>query len=300
MLRWRRLGAEAGRSGAPRHLIRGLDAFTGGYPAGCTCIAPRSLGLAAVNAGWLQGGQQRLHARADRPVAMATHPRPGPEGIALLDVAEEGWQLRYANAALGRLVGRPVTALPPRFWQLFGPSPGGMQRDDVEKAVASRQPLTTPCSLLPVSASSGDDGGQMAALAAGLPRRPRFLITLTPADSPAPMDPHEPAISIPQYFDSSSCRSAASGMGSSIAGGASRAGPQYWFAAVQPVEQQEAAASSAASTGGVCSSGSFTSLPAAPASRLERLRPASMRHVQLGPLLGCGASGRWGWMGLVG
>lgn len=218
------------------------------------------------------------------------------EGIALLDVAQGWpWRLLYANAALGQLAGRPVSSLPQRFWQLFGMAPGGARQKDVERAVASRQPLTVACVLLPACDGSGGQQSAAAAPTAALLGAPTFQVTLTPADAPDPIDPFEPHIGIPQY---SNTRGGFGGDSCWDGGGSSGAKPQYWFAAVHTQQQHEEEASSAASTAGVCSGGSVAAAPSTPrGGRLERLRPACMRGVQLGPLLGCGASGRWGLVG---
>lgn len=295
MLRWRRLQREeVQQPAAPRRLVRRLACFSGegrllrGWLGSKQCSSPVHV-----------AGRPRRRCRALCQVS--TPPRlphtlhlcaPPAEGIALCDV-RKSWQITYVNTAMSRLTGLPEQqAAGASFWELFALSPrGGMTREDVDRAVASGQPVTVTCMLLP-SGSHGGGGnnvGVPTAAAVAALGATECTVTFTQAQGPD-FRPDEQPVAIPAYPPGL----APGGGGSS--GSEDGAGSSYWFAAVQP---QPSPGSSNGSTAGF--SGSAGGTPCSPVSRgggslmassLERMRPANMRDVELGSLLGVGASGR--------
>ncbi|PRW61273.1 Serine threonine- kinase CTR1 [Chlorella sorokiniana] len=232
------------------------------------------------------------------------------EGILLCDV-EGGWGVRYANSAFTRLTGLGrQQAVGTALWSLFGLPAGGATAADIQVALRSRQPFTMCIGLLPSSAgpaatassplqltsfSSTDvapPSSPVGSMLMSAPTSPSsrtgpqletgglFTATFTPASSPE-FRPDEPAISIPivppppGYSSSGSDGSGGSGLEERL-----------WFVTLQRPAGQQGSIASASGTNGSLASGP------SPANPISHLRPANMAGVQLGPLLGVGASGR--------
>ena len=236
-------------------------------------------------------GRLALTLPAHPPTRPPTHSRrPPTEGILLCDV-ERGWEVRYANSAFTRLtgVGRQQ-AEAAALWSLFGLPAGGASAADVQAAVRSSKPLTLPIGLLPGSGSCGPGAASSPPGAAGGVQPEAsglFVATFSPASSPE-FRPDQPAIAIP--IAPAPPGTAASGSGPSGGGSGGVMQARLWFVTLQrPGGGQPGRASSpgsASGTGGSLDSSGTTVSP------INRLRPASMQDVQLGPLLGAGASGR--------
>ena len=242
-------------------------------------------------------------------------PTPLTEGILLCDV-EGGWEVRYANSAFSRLTGLGrQQAVGAALWSLFGLPAGGATAADVQAALRGRQPFTfsigllpegsvpgpgnTPVQLTPASSTdveppSSPVGSMLITTVTptsptSLPGSTRqletsglFTATFTPASSPE-FRPDEPAISIPIVPPPPSLGTIGSG-GSGVGGVEER----LWFVTLQRPAGLGSGSSLSLSTHG---SAAAEASPAAPP--INALRPLNMADVQLGPLLGVGASGRW-------
>ena len=227
--------------------------------------------------------------------------------------------MRYANSAFTRLTGLArQQAVGTSLWSLFGLPAGGATAADVQRALHGRQPFTVSIGLLPGS-SSGPSGaasstpllmspasstdvappssppgsmlissptipaGSTASTAPQLETAGLFTATFTPASSPE-FRPDEPAISIPIVPPPPGL--AGSSGGSS---GSSGLEERSWFVTLQrPAGLQQGSMDSASGTHGSAT----VAAGAGPANPISYLRPDNMADVQLGPLLGVGASGR--------
>lgn len=239
-------------------------------------------------------------------------PNPSAEGILLCDV-EGGWEVRYVNSAFTRLTGLGrQQVVGAALWALFGLPAGGATAADMQSALRRRQPFTVSIGLLPSSSgparavssplqltpfSSTDvapPSSPVGSMLLSAPTRPTsrtapqletggmFTATFTPATSPE-FRPDEPAISIPIVppppgFSSSSSREG-------IGGGLEE---RLWFVTLQRPAGQLGSTGSASTTHG------SVGVDPSPANPHSHLCPANMTDVQLGPLLGVGASGRCG------
>lgn len=225
------------------------------------------------------------------------------EGILLCDVDQAGWGLQYSNQAITTLTGLTQQRTEgAAFWDLFTlvPSRGAGSDEEVQQAVAKGQPFTLTCRLQAAYsvtagwalASGRLSGSSEAGAGAGSTRGSldcsssirgpgAFVVTLTPASSPD-FRPDEMPIGLPAFASTSNC-------------GAAGACERYWFATVQPMKVHVTSSSqlsSSTASGSGSGSGGTAAAAAAAASSFDRMRPQEMEGVQLGPLLGVGASGR--------
>ncbi len=226
--------------------------------------------------------------------------------------------MRYANSAFTRLTGLArQQAVGSPLWSLFGLPAGGASAADVQRALRGRQPFTVSIGLLP-SSSSGPSGaasstpllmspasstdvappssppGSMLMSSPTVPAgssAPQletaglFTATFTPASSPE-FRPDEPAISIPIVPPPPGLAGSSSG-----SSGSSGLEERSWFVTLQrPTGLQRGSMDSASGTHGSAT----VAAGAGPANPISYLRPDNMTDVQLGPLLGVGASGRCG------
>lgn len=209
------------------------------------------------------------------------------EGILLCDV-EGGWSVRYANSAFTRLTGlERQQAVGTSLWSLFGLPAGGPVPADVQTALQGSNPVALSIGLLPGGASSASAEGQPSASTSSsslLEAGGLFTATFTPASSPE-FRPDAPAISIPIVPSPPGTTGGGCDSGSS-----NSAEKRLWFVTIQrPGVAKPSAPSthaSASSTQGSLASGVMTT------SLISHLQPSNMKEVQLGPLLGAGASGR--------
>ena len=194
--------------------------------------------------------------------------------------------MRYANSAFTRLTGlERQQAVGTSLWSLFGLPAGGPMPDNVQTALQGSDPVTLSIGLLPGGATSASAEGQPSASSSSLLEAGGlFTATFTPASSPE-FRPDAPAISIPIVPSPPGTTGDGCDSGSS-----SSADKRLWFVTIQrPGVAKPSAPSthaSASSTQGSLASGVMTT------SLISHLQPSNMKEVQLGPLLGAGASGR--------
>lgn len=286
-------------------LVRGLDCFSG-KGMGCRTRASQCqqrLGVlkwsAAADLPCLAACMPMLRHNAAPSQSRICTPHRA-EGILLCDVGA-GWEVRYVNSAFSRLTNvAREHAVGAAFWSLFGLPAGGATPADVQAAVRRRQPFTLACGLLASSAhSEAAELGQLSPIGSmdvepptspsgsqGTPCEAAalFSVTLTPASAPE-FRPDEPAIAIPMIPPPGLPSNSSGG------GGGRAAEERLWFCTLQrPVARQASGRTSPGSAG--TTHGSLTS-GSGPPSPISHLRPLNMAGVQLGPLLGVGASGRW-------
>lgn len=215
------------------------------------------------------------------------HTCSAAEGILLCDAGTPGWRVRYGNTALAKLAGlSPRGAVGVPFWQLFELR-GGMTHESVQEGVAAGRPFTVRCALRAAAGQQGgSDGGAAGPSsqpgAGAAPGAAMFSVTFTPATAPTLGD--ELPIGIPLYPP---------GGPGSPGQPPSAADAVLWFATVQSAPPPAASHAS----GALSSVSEPGSPPAAIRNSIERLRPANMLEVELGPLLGVGASGRCAGLG---
>ncbi len=197
--------------------------------------------------------------------------------------------MRYANSAFTRLTGLArQQAVGTSLWSLFGLPAGGATAADVQTALRGSKPVTLSIGLLPGGSAAGADPDQPSGpSSAQLETGGLFTATFTPASSPD-FRPDTPAIGIPIAPPPPGMASGESTSGGSGSG----SGSSLWFVTLQ---RPGAATSGGPSTPASASStqGSLTSGPATTSTTIiSHLQPGNMKEVQLGPLLGAGASGR--------
>ena len=209
---------------------------------------------------------------------------------------QAGWGLQYSNQAVCTLTGLTQQRTEgAAFWDLFTlvPSRGAGSIEEVQQAIGKGQPFSMTCRLQAVystaaswalasgrvsgsSEAGAGAGSARGSLDSGGIRGPgAFAVTLTPASAPD-FRPDEVPIGLPAFASTSNCSAAG-------------AHERYWFATMQPIKAH-ATGSSLPSSGTATASGGGKAAVAV--SSYERMRPPEMEGVQLGPLLGVGASGR--------
>lgn len=208
-------------------------------------------------------------------------PTPLTEGILLCDV-EGGWEVRYANSAFSRLTGLGrQQAVGAALWSLFGLPAGGATAADVQAALRGAKPVTIPIGLLPSSGGCSGPGQHGVGSSGQLETGGLFTATFSRASSPD-FRPDSPAIGIPIAPPPPGL--VGSGSGSSDA--------RLWFVTLQRPGSGARADGLSSPASGSSTHGSLDTAVGPATSPISRLQPSNLKDVQLGPLLGAGASGR--------